>query len=354
MRKSVLLILALLIQQVGFSAWAANAEELQPIPVPLSNNAVAGVRIEKQFLVYSFMGLGAKKSWNAFTNAAYAFNVKYNTWTAIKPAPGIGRLGAVAVAAREQVFVIGGYVPDPNGMQSVVRTVSIYEPAALRWHEGTDLPSAVRDAVAGVYRDRYIYVIGGFTPSGLTNQVQVYDLETKQWSQATPSPGTPVLGHAGSLVNDTIIYIDGARAGTQAEGGKYLPSDECWMGKIDHHDPKKITWSKLPAHPGAARYRIAAGGSEKDQRVYFAGGSDGIYDFNGIGMDGKPAEPSPTVFAYNLKSNAWETIDDMPNPTMDHHGLAVQSDGLILVGGMGKGQKVVGNTVMIPKAAAKK
>ena len=55
----------------------------------------------------------------------------------------------------------------------------------------------MRDAVAGVYRDRYSYVIGGFTPAGLTNQVQVYDLETKQWSQATPSPGTPVLGHAG-------------------------------------------------------------------------------------------------------------------------------------------------------------
>ena len=329
---------------------AASAEELQPMPVPVSNNAVAGIRINKQFLVYSFMGLGTKKTWNSLTNAAYALNLKYDNWTAIKPAPGPGRLGAMAVAAREQVFVIGGYVPDPQGRQLIVGDVSIYEPASLGWHQGTDMPTAVRDGVAGVYRDRYIYVVGGFTPTGLTNQVQVYDLESKQWSQATASPGPPVLGHAGSLVNDTIIYVNGGRNGPSGEGGKYVPSDECWMGKIDHHDPKKITWSKLPPHSGRARYRIAAGGSEKDQKVYFAGGSDGIYDFDGIGADGRPAEPSPVVFAFNLRNNSWEIIDEnAPNPTMDHRGLAVTSDGLIVVGGMGKGQKVVGSAVMLPK-----
>ena len=76
------------------------------------------------------------------------------------------------------------------------------------------------------------------------------------------------------------------------------------MGKIDHHDLTKIQWSKLPSHPGSARYRIAAGGSEKDQRIYFSGGSDNPYDYNGLGYNGQPAEPSPVTFAFNVRSGS--------------------------------------------------
>jgi len=144
--------------------------------------------------------------------------------------------------------------------------------------------------------------------------------------------------------------VDGAKTNPSADGAKYIASDECWIGKIDHHDAKKIQWNKLPAHPGAARYRIAAGGSEREQKVYFAGGSDTVYEFNGIGLDGKPAEPSPVVFSFNLKSNSWETIQaNAPNPTMDHRGLVVTADALIVVGGMAKGPRVVGTVAILPK-----
>jgi N-acetylneuraminic acid mutarotase len=349
MRKILILVAVLLPGVIG--AGAAE-ERLPPLPVPLSNNAVAGIKVNGQYLVYSLMGLGATKSWNSVTNAAYALNLKYNKWTTIRPVPGTGRLGAVAVGVKEQIFLLGGYVPDPSGRQAIVSDVSIYEPIALRWYRGAEMPVAVRDAVAGVYRDRYIYVVGGFSKTGLTNQVQVYDTEADKWLQATPSPGTPVLGHAGAVVNDAIIYVDGAvkNLNTSAGSATFIPSAECWIGKIDHRDPKKIQWSKLPPHPGAARYRIAAGASEKEQKVYFAGGSDAVYEFDGISLDGKPAEPSPVVFTYNLRSNSWEAIqDNAPNPSMDHRGLAVTPDGLVVVGGMVAGQKVVGTVALLPK-----
>src|SRR5437660_6228557 len=242
MSKILLLILAL---ALNVTHATATEEQLQPVPVPVSNNAVVGIKVNGQLLVYSMMGLGSKKSWNSVTSACYALNVKYDTWTAIKPVPGSGRLGAVAAGVKEQIFLMGGYVPDPKGGQAIVPDVSIYEPIALRWYSGAEMPVAVRDAVAGVYRDRYIYVIGGFTKAGATNQVQVYDTIADKWFQATPSPGAPVLGHAGAVVNDAIVYIDGAvknpSAGKDSPG--FIPSAECWIGKIDHHDPKKVEWS---------------------------------------------------------------------------------------------------------------
>jgi len=346
MRKILLLLLGLPI----FVMCAVAAEEqLQPLPVPVSNNAVAGIKVNGQLLVYSMTGIGSKKTWNSVTNAAYALNVKYDTWTAIKPVPGSGRLGATAAGVKEQVFLIGGYVPDPQGEQAIVPDVSIYEPVALRWYRGAELPIAVRDSVSGVYKDRYVYVIGGFSKNGPTNQVQLYDSETDKWTSATPSPGLPVFGHSGGIVNDSIVYVGGAVASSGKPG--FTPSDEAWMGKIDRKDPRKIEWSKLPLPPSAARYRIAAGASEKDQRIYFAGGSDKVYEFNGIGLDGTPAEPSPVTFAYNVKGSAWETIQqNAPTPSMDHRGMAVSSDGLIIVGGMVSGQKVVASVELLPKS----
>jgi N-acetylneuraminic acid mutarotase len=235
-------------------------------------------------------------------------------------------------------------------MQAIVPDLSIYDPGALKWYRGPDIPSPVRDGVAGVYRDRYVYLVGGFSKAGPTNEVQIYDAQEQKWLKATPFPGAPVFGHAGTVVNDVIIYIDGAEANASGQNPRYVPSTECWLGKIDHHHPEKIQWSKLPPHPGSARYRIAAGGSDHDDKAYFAGGTDAIYDYNGIGLDGKPAEPSPVVFAFNFRNNTWEVITDKdPNPTMDHRGLAVTSDGLFVVGGMGAGQKVVATVEMLPK-----
>jgi N-acetylneuraminic acid mutarotase len=329
---------------------AAAQQELQPLPAPITSNSVTSVKVQGQTLVYSFMGLGPSKNFEAIKNSAYALNVKYDKWTTIRSIQGSGRLGAVAVTVGEEVFVMGGYVPDKSGLQAIVADTSVYEPVGLRWYRGPDLPIAVRDAAAGEYRDRYVYVIGGFSSKGPTNAVQLYDTISKQWAQATPYPGAAVFGHAGTVVGDTIIYIDGAKASGAKTGSPWSASDECWMGKIDRKDPKKIEWSKLPAHPGPARYRIAAGASDKDGKAYFAGGSAEVYDYNGIGLDGKPAEPSPVVFDYNVKRSEWETITDKaPNPTMDHHGMAVTSDALIIVGGMGKDQKVEARVQSLPK-----
>jgi N-acetylneuraminic acid mutarotase len=329
---------------------SSSSEELQPLPTPVTNNAVTSVHVEGQDLIYSLMGLGPDKAWSSVTNAANAFNVKYNKWTTIRSVPGSGRLGASAASARLQVFVLGGFVPDKSGLQVIVGDVSVYDPIGLRWYRGPDLPTAVRDAAVGVYRDRFIYVVGGFSKKGPTNEVQMYDVEEQRWQQATPSPGAPVFGHAGTVVDDSIIYVDGAKSNTAGSKPGFVPSDECWIGKIDHHHPEKIAWSKLPPHPGEAHYRIAAGGSDKDRRAYFAGGSASVYDYSGIGLDGAPAEPSPVVFDFNLKSHSWETIPMKDAPArMDHRGLVVTSNGLIVVGGMAKDQKVSAGVSLLPK-----
>jgi N-acetylneuraminic acid mutarotase len=333
----------LLIVLGGF-LFAADQSRFEPLPVPMSNNAVASVKSRGSLLLYSMMGMGPKKTWDAISNSGYMLDSEADTgkWAEVRAVPGtVGRLAATAVGAREHIFLFGGYVVDAQGGETTLRDVNAYEPLTDRWFRAEDVPVAVGDSVGGLYRERYIYLVGGWSKTDAVRDVQVYDSEKNTWAQATPIPGTPVFGHAGSVVGDTIVYIDGAYKNPAGAQPKYVASDECWMGKIDHHDRLKIQWTKLPSHPGTARYRIAAGGSEKDQKIYFSGGV--------------PAEPSPMTFALNVRTGKWETINEhTPQPTMDHRGLVVLPEGLLLVGGMEKGQQVTSRVALVPKTAKAK
>jgi N-acetylneuraminic acid mutarotase len=323
---------------------AAEEPKLSPLPSPVSNNAVALSHDGKNLQIFSFMGIGPKKTWDATTTSAYRLDLNNGKWTELRPVPGVaGRLAASAVAFHAQLFIFGGFVVDGQGGEATVSDVNIYVPAENRYYRGADLPTPIDDSVLGVYRDRYIYLIGGWSGSkaDAVHNVQVYDTDKDKWMEATPIPGTPVFGHAGAILGDTIVYVDGAYKNPTGASPKYVASSECWMGKITKGDISKIEWTKLPAHPGNARYRIAAGVSEKEARIYFSGGTDNPYNYNGIGYNGQPSEPSAVTFAFNVRSGKWETIsENTPEPTMDHRGLLVTHRGLILVGGMEKGQQV--------------
>ena len=324
--------------------------QLAPLPVPLSNNAVTGGKVRKHEVLFSFMGIGPKKTWDAITNAAYSLDLATGKWMELHPVPGpAGRIGASAAAARQQVFLVGGYAVDGHGDEITVSDVSVYEPEVHRWYRGADLLVAIDDAVLGVYRDRFLYVISGRSKRDLVASVQVYDIGKDKWSQATPIPGTPVFGHAGAIVDDTIVYVDGARNNPSGPPA-YAASDECWMGRIDHKDITKIEWTQLPEHPGNARFGIAAGAAEKDHKIYFAGGADNPHNFKGIGYDGQPADPSPVAFDFDVRSGKWETLNEnLDDPSMDHRGLVVTHDGLVLVSGMEKGQQVTARVRVIPR-----
>jgi N-acetylneuraminic acid mutarotase len=322
---------------------------LTPLPSPVSNNAVASLKTGRHELLFSFMGIGPKKTWDAITNEAYSLDLGNKQWTALRAVPGpAGRIAASAVGVRGQVFLMGGVTVDRQGGEITVRDVSVYAPATHHWFRGTDLPVAVSDAVVVAYRDRYIYVIGGRSGKDAVANVQAYDVQNNHWEQATPLPGTPVFGHAGALLDDTIIYVDGAHK-SAADTLGYVASDECWMGKINHKDVTKVQWTKMIEHPGGARYRIAAGASEKDHRIYFSGGTDNPHNYNGIGYDGRPSEPAANTFDFDLKEGQWETVPEDSPGTMDHRGLLAIHDGMVMIGGMEKGQQVTARVQVVPR-----
>jgi len=353
---SVLLILTLS-NQLN----AGSELKLPSMPAAVSNSAVTSTHPgEAGQKIFSFMGMGSRKAWDAVTNRAFELDLKTGLWEEKRSLPGVaGRLGASAVAVNGQVFIFGGYVLDRDGNETTLSDLNVYVPFEDRYYRGKDIPVPVEDAVVGLFRDRFIYVIGGRSKGEAVRNVQIYDMEKDMWSEGTPIKGTPVFGHAGAILGDTIIYVDGAYRNPEALLGpknttKYLASSECWMGRIPtgkHADITQIEWTKLPEHPGKARFRIAAGAGPEERKgghIYFSGGTDNPYDYNGVGYDGKPSEPSAVTFAFDLKSGGWETIDEnTPGAVMDNRTALVAGHNLILVGGMGKVQAVTAKVTVV-------
>jgi N-acetylneuraminic acid mutarotase len=325
---------------------AADQPKVPSMPAAVSSNAVASLKGGLQ--LFSLMGIGPRKTWDDITNQVYVLNLASQKWVLGRPVPGVaGRLGASAMGAHGQVFLFGGYVVDAQGNENTVSDVNAYVPDGRRWYRAADIPVPVDNAVIGMNHERYIYLVGGRSKNGPVNNVQVYDVEKNVWSQATPSPGAPVFGHAGSLADDAIVYVNGAMK-NPAAGLPYVASEECWVGKIDRKDPNKIEWSKIAEHPGPARFGIAGGAEGK--KIYFSGGSVVPHNFNGIGYDGKPADVSTVTFTYEVHGNRWETVtEDTGDARMDGRGIVSTPPGPIVLGGMVKEQTVTARAMLLPK-----
>ena len=327
---------------------AADVSKIPNMPAAVSSNAVASLKGGVE--LFSLMGVGPRKTWDDITNQVYVLQLSSGKWSDGRSVPGVaGRLGASAAGVRGQVFLFGGYVVDAQGNEITVSDVNAYVPERQRWYRAADIPVPVDGAMIGVSRDRYVYLVGGRSKSGPVNIVQVYDAEKDSWSEATPLTGTAVFGHAGGLADDTIVYVDGATK-NPAASAPYVTVDECWLGKIDRKNPDKIEWSKLPSHPGTARFGIAGGAAERDHRIFFSGGAAEPYNFKGLGYDGHPAQVSTVTFALNLRTKEWETItEDTYDPRMDTRGVIDTPLGLVVLGGMAKNQAVTARVALVPK-----
>src|SRR5260370_23779998 len=95
---------------------AAEEPKLSPLPAPVSNNAVAISHDDYGSRIFSFMGIGPKKTWDAITASAYEMDPGTGKWTEKRAVPGVaGRLAASAVEAHEPVLFFLRYCVDPLG-----------------------------------------------------------------------------------------------------------------------------------------------------------------------------------------------------------------------------------------------
>ncbi len=330
------LALALGLGGCDAAARPATPTDPPPLPAPVTNNAVAAARSSAGWALFSFMGLDTTKAWDGVTARSYRWDLGRPAWREIAPPPGPGRLAATAQTVGGRIFLFGGYTVAEDGSERSVPEVDVFDPETETWSAAAPMPVPVDDAVSGVWRDSLVILVSGWHDSDNVAAVQLFDPAAGTWSAATPIPGPPVFGHAGAVSGDLIVYIDGTRV--DREPRRFALERSSWAGRIDSADPTRIAWERLPDHPGPGLYRAAAIGLPG--LVLFAGGSDNPYNYDGIGYDGRPSEPSGRVFGYEIATGSWIELDDLDVPTMDHRSLALADRRVFAIGGMVAGRRV--------------
>lgn len=317
---------------------SASWSQLTPYPTPITNNAVAGVCEPGPCTIYSFMGLTDPSASSSITASSYKLVSPGNgPWTPIADAPlldGKAKIAASAVTCNGEVYLIGGYTV--GGTEVTEHRLFRYDAIGDTYVQLADVPTEVDDTVATVYQNRYIFLISGWHGpiNNNTQAVQVYDTVTNVWQQATPIPTNGRFGHAGGLVGDRLVFIDGA-----AGSFGFPIVHDTHVGQIDPGDITSVTWTDEGANPFSATYRAANSlGASSSGLLVFLGGTDNPYNFNGTGYNGQPSNPLDLVMAYDPIGNAWQQIDDTAGaahtPTMDHRGLVPFDGGWVTVGGM--------------------
>lgn len=326
---------------LGLPGKAVLQRALPPLLQPLSNNAVAVLRIAGHERLYSFFGLGAGRSDHDIVRNAYEYDPDAGRWYALPAVPGPGRLGSSAIGIGRHIYIFGGYIVNEGGSETTSAEVWQFDPLHKDYRPMPALPLAVDDSVVLNYRDRYAILISGWAQSGTTPAVQIFDSVTETWSKGSPFVGEPVFGHAAALVGDELVVCGGVKARVVGKNKyEYSMVNACYRAFLDSKKPQQMHWQPMTMHPGLPRYRAALVASVSDKRMLLVGGSTTAYNYNGIGYNGQPAQPEAEVLALDLTSASWSAYGALKVAAMDLRGAVSFNGGWVTVGGMEAGQKV--------------
>ncbi|BDS13387.1 T9SS C-terminal target domain-containing protein [Aureispira anguillae] len=326
-----------------------QAWQISPVanaPEPITNNAVVeGVVNGTTTYIYTFGGLDSTKLYSGIHLRSYRYNTLTNVWDTIAPLPDtLGKIAAAASRVKDKIYIIGGYHVYANGSEASSDKVHIYDVNTNAYLlDGANIPIPIDDQVQAVWRDSLIYVITGWTNSGNSPAVQIYNPSSNSWQSGTSVGNNNIFksfGASGTIIGDTIYYFGGA-----SMAGSFNVQTYFRRGIIDPNNPTQINWSSF-TWMNAKGYRMAATTVLGD--VFWLGGAAITYNYNGIAYNGSGGvAPTGRSLLYRKSNHSFEVEYGYDLP-MDLRGIGNVSDTVkYLVGGMKAGQQVSTETLRL-------
>lgn len=341
--RTVLLVLLVFVNMAAFPQYSTT--NLNPVPEPISNNAVVGYANTIGKFVYTFGGIDSTKVYSGIHNRCYKYTANSDSWETLPDLPqSPTRIAAGASTVENVIYIIGGYHVSSNGSEQSSILVHRFDVVADTFlTNAAPLPKATDDHVQAVYKDSLIYVITGWSQTANIPDVQIYNPVLDTWLIGTSVPNTheyKSFGASGAIIGDTIYYFGGARM-----GGSFPIQNQLRKGYINPNNVTDITWSLDTINPSLVGYRMAA--SSYNNSIRWIGGSNATYNYNGIGYAGNiPVEPNRRLLTFYPNSNTWDT-NSFTEINMDFRGVATFGCQMILVGGIDANQKVSSKVLKI-------
>ena len=195
------------------------------------------------------------------------------------------------------------------GNQSVRRVVLAPDGKTVEFEEDLGIFNQPLDVAVAPDGAIYVAEYGG-------NSIQVMEpnptlKDTGLWNTQTPLP-IPTQ-EVGSVACNGKVYVVGGIVGQNSQG--VIDTNNAWA-----YDPNAKKWTQLPPAPGQAIDHPGA-----------ACLNGKVYQIGGLIRAGVAVK---SVYAYDIASNAWAAVADLPLPR-GATGVAVHGGKIYVVGGLG-------------------
>jgi len=329
-------------------AW--TVEQKTDMPEAVSNNAVAAAKsADGKTYLYSFGGIDETKAWSGIHNRSYRYDVLLESWESIPDLPmSTPVIAAGATNIQEKIYILGGYSVNMLSQEVSSNQLFEYDPTSNTYTEKASLPRATDDHVQVAYKDSLLYVISGWSNNGNIVDVQIYNPALDEWQIGTPLPNLSeygAFGASGAMLDDTIYYAGGATV----VGFNFTLKPLLRKGYVHPDDPTQIDWS-VQEMEHALGYRMASlalNFDDTDGIIYWIGGSDISYNFDGIAYsNGQGVPATGDIREYDRGSGLFQRLEGVIQPTMDLRGIGqIGLGNFMIAGGMGENQTVHGQTL---------
>mgnify|MGYP001821660251 FL=1 len=152
------------------------------LPEAVSNHAVSEGFVNGVPYLYSFGGIDSTKLYSGIHLRSYRINTKTGEAERIEDLPDtLGKIANAASRINDTIYVIGGYHVFQDGTERSSDRVHRFDISQNRFVEdGAKIPVPIDDQVQVVYKNRYIYLITGWSDKQNVPSVQVYDARQNQ------------------------------------------------------------------------------------------------------------------------------------------------------------------------------
>ncbi|GKS58439.1 hypothetical protein YTPLAS18_19660 [Nitrospira sp.] len=237
------------------------------------------------------------------SNTVEEYDPILNTWTAKAPLPARLHHPGVAVIDRK-LYVVGGFSQSGLSIWSPVATLYRYDPVTDTWTERHAMPTA-RGALGVAVVGHKLVAIGGFAGRGDTGAVELYDPSTDSWITMAKLP-TPRDHLAAATYGQDVCAIGGR---LNRDFARNLAVVECWHSTLNRWERRADLPAPRSGHAAATlgRHIYVFGGESPEQTI------------------------APTV-AYRVDMDKWHTMAEMPTA---RHGLGtgVADNRIYAIGG---------------------
>jgi N-acetylneuraminic acid mutarotase len=274
-------------------------------------------------------------------------------WQLHEPLP-VPRTEVAAAPFRGDIAVVGGYLADGTSTDDV----DLYDPATDDWSRLPDLPVGVNHAAAASAGGK-LYVVGGYGGPGVRLR-SAYVFDGDRWRSLAPMPGE--RGAAGAAIVGRKLYVVG---GVGPNGLAH---------RAFALDLRTGRWASIPGPTprehlaataaGGKVYAVAGrlAGDDTNLRAFESyspvtnrwtrltpvpdpRGGTGTAFAKGLIVSVGGEEPQGTigsVYGYNVATRRWRRLADLPTP---RHGVgvaAVAGRVYVIGGGIEPGLSVSG------------